>query len=297
MLSHIMEGRPGGRPFGLALVAMLGLICLWLLVRLLATGLGAASDDSAPASVPMTTSLLAPPQESLARWHLFGSAQSAVDKRELAAVAPDSQQELQLVGLFAEVDPDDGVAFIADAAGRQAAYRVGAELPGGSRLRGVFADRVLLDRNGQQESLRLQLPPEGGAPVPGVAAPMARTSPAIPAAPMTSTPNIPGAESVDWAKVQRTTGLDPAELARQIRVLPVIENGAIVGMRISGGTAAPMIAKLGLQPDDIVTSVNGIPVRDVSRAQDVIASVRDADSVRVTVRRNGQEQTLNVDMK
>ena len=81
-------------------------------------------------------------------------------------------------------------------------------------------------------------------------------------------------------------------LARSVRVLPVIENGSIVGMRLGGGAQSPLVARLGLGPDDIVTAVNGISVRDVGRAQQILASVRDADRVSVTVRRNGQEVDL-----
>lgn len=297
MLSRIMEGRPVGRPLALLLVALLGLLCVWLLIRIAATVLGAGSSASSSAAVMPVAGLTAPPQESLARWHVFGSGTPVADPREQAATAPDTDQDLKLVGLFAEDDPATGVAFIADAAGVQAAYRVGAELPGGSRLRGVFSDRVLLDRNGRQESLRIEIEPAAGlagAAHTGTPTPMGT---AIPSGIAPMAPSIPGAANVDWAEVQKRTGMDPAELAKQVRVLPVIENGAVVGMRVSGGTATPMIAKLGLQPDDIVTAVNGISVRDVGRAQEVMASVRDAQSVSVTVRRDGKEQTLNVDLK
>ncbi len=296
MLTRIVEGRQAGRPLALLLVAFLGLVCVWLLIRIAATLLGADSGSSASAIVAPAAGLTAPPAESLARWHIFGSGMAAVDTRQQAATAPDTDQDLKLVGLFADEDPGTGVAFIADAAGVQAAYRVGAALPGGSRLQGVFADRVLLDRNGRQENLRIEIEP-GAAGMSGGTVPVAPMGTAIPASVAPIVPSIPGAANVDWAEVQKRTGMDPAELAQQVRVLPVIENGSVVGMRISGGTAAPMIAKLGLRPDDIVTAVNGVSVRDVSRAQDIMASVRDARSVSVTVRRDGNEQTLNVDLK
>ncbi|MDZ3824179.1 MAG: PDZ domain-containing protein, partial [Pseudoxanthomonas sp.] len=102
---------------------------------------------------------------------------------------------------------------------------------------------------------------------------------------------------VDWQAVQRQIAVDPAELARQVQVLPVFENGRIAGVRLSGGAAAPLVERLGLRPDDIVTAVNGIDVRDPARAQEILASVRDAGRVSVTLRRDGNTQTLNVDLK
>jgi len=36
-------------------------------------------------------------------------------------------------------------------------------------------------------------------------------------------------------------------------------NGKMTGVRLSGGPEA-LVAKLGLKPDDVVTSVNGMPL-------------------------------------
>lgn len=294
MLNRIIQGPQGERSPVLVVVIALAALCLWLAVRLVATLVdrGAASD---PATQPaVDVALLAAPQESLAGWHLFGSALGERDPRQQAAQAPETDQALVLVGVLALADPATGIAMIADDSGQERAYRVGQSLPGGSALRGVFASHVLLDRGGREESLRLRQPEPpaaaGAAPAPGSApAPMAMIAPGGPV--------IANAGTVDWADVRNQLETDPEQLARQVRVLPVIEGGAVVGMRLSGGAAAPLIARAGLRPDDVVTAVNGISVRDVGRAQQILASVRNAERVSVTVRRDGQEQTLNVDLR
>ncbi|MBX3724825.1 MAG: type II secretion system protein GspC [Xanthomonadales bacterium] len=294
------DGGPH-RPWpALLAVALLAIACLWLTIRLLATALsGPGAGDGSHALAPVAGPGSAAAAETLSGWHLFGSAFGGGDPSSRAAQAPETEQALVLVGVLAEGDPGAGVALVADAAGGQAYYRVGAELPGGSRLRAVLPDRVLLERNGVEESLSL-LRPQGAAP--GLPA-AARTGeqaaldrmPAllgvVPQAGMAA-----GGE-VDWQAVQRQIAVDPAELARQVQVLPVIENGQIAGVRLSGGAAAPLVQRLGLQPDDIVTAVNGIDVRDPARAQEILASVRDAGRVSVTLRRDGRSQTLNVDLK
>ena len=294
MFNRIIQGPQGERGPVLVVVVVLAALCLWLAIRLLATLLdhGSAAD---PADLPAADpALLAPAQESLAGWHLFGSAVGANDPRQPAAQAPETDQALVLVGVLALDDPGTGIAMIADDSGDQRPYRVGQALPGGSALRGVFADRVLLDRGGREETLRLRQPEtpaaDGGAAAPGApAAPMAMIAPGGPV--------IASAASVDWNDVRKQLETDPEQLARQVRVLPVIEGGTVVGMRLSGGAAAPLIARAGLRPDDVVTAVNGISVRDVGRAQQILASVRSADRVSVTVRRDGQEQTMNVDLR
>jgi general secretion pathway protein C len=294
MLNRILQGPQGERGPVLAVVIALALLCLWLAVRLVATVVdrGSATD---PASLPaVDVALLAAPQESLAGWHLFGSALGARDPRQQAAQAPETDQALVLVGVLALADPATGIAMIADDSGQERAYRVGQGLPGGSALRGVFADHVLLDRGGREESLRLRQP-EAPAAASGPAAPASAAAPMAMIAP--GGPVIANAGTVNWADVRNQLETDPEQLARQVRVLPVIEGGSVVGMRLSGGAAAPLIARAGLRPDDVVTAVNGISVRDVGRAQQILASVRDAERVSVTVRRDGQEQTLNVDLR
>lgn len=282
---------------------VLGLLlaaCVWLAVRLLATLLsGAGSDGAAPDDGAAGAGLApAAPLESLSGWHLFGNALVAGDPSLRAASAPQTGEALVLVGVLAGTDPAAGVALVADASGGQRAYRVGAELPGGSRLRAVLPDRILLERNGVEEALAL-LRPQGAAPGPAPAG-------ADPAAGLDRMPALLGVVpqagvaaggEVDWQAVQRQIAVDPAELARQVQVLPVFENGEMAGVRLSGGAAAPLVERLGLRPDDIVTAVNGIDVRDPARAQEILASVRDAGRVSVTLRRDGNTQTLNVDLK
>jgi general secretion pathway protein C len=294
MLNRIIQGPQGERGPVLVVVIALAALCLWLAIRLVATLVNAGTPAD-PADLPaVDVALLATPQETLAGWHLFGSAIGSTDPRAQAAQAPETDQALVLVGVLALADPGAGIAMIADDSGDQRAYRVGQSLPGGSALRGVFADRVLLDRGGREESLRLRQPEtpvvDGAANAAGTAAaPMAMIAP--------SGPVIANAGTVNWDDVRNQLETDPAQLASQVRVLPVIEGGTVVGMRLSGGAAAPLIARAGLRPDDVVTAVNGISVRDVGRAQQILASVRNADSVSVTVRRAGQEQTINVDLR
>lgn len=302
MFSRTMEASRDSRALALLTVALLALVCLWLLVRLAATLLDRGATTSPGGLRPVPADILAAPAESLAGWHLFGNAAPVADPRRPAGNAPETDQPLSLVGVLAEQDPALGVAFIADAGGSQSAYRVGAELPGGSRLRAVHGDHVVLDRGGSTESLSLARRDGAGSAVAAGAGPAASATASDPAAVIAPSiapivPEIAGSGSVDWAEVQRQIEVDPAELARQVRVMPVMEGGAVIGMRLSGGSAAPLIARAGLQPDDIVTAVNGISVRDVGRAQQILASVREADRVSITVRRDGREQTLNVDLK
>lgn len=284
--AHSMELPRWAPPL---VVALAGALCLWLALRLLMTLLAAGD---APVASGGATPMLDPssvPAPTLAQWHLFGSALPSQDARS-AASAPETTLDLRLTGILADADPVAGIALIADGGGQQAAYKAGDVLPGGARLKGVYVDHVLLVSNGRDETLRLprELANEGPARTAGTAA----APGGLPVAPV----NVAGLETVDWQAVQRQAQGDPAALARHINILPVIENGAVVGMRL-GGAQSAMLSRIGLRPDDVVTAVNGISVKDVGRARQVIEAVRDADRVSVTVRRNGREETLDVSLR
>jgi len=268
-----------------------GVLCLWLALRLLMTLLAAGDPPALAGRVPLPPDLAANrATPSLAQWHLFGNVLPGRDLRARVD-APETALDLRLAGVLAEADPAAGVAIIADGSGNQSAYRAGDVLPGGARLKGVYGDHVLLVSNGRDEVLRL--PRELANEAPARPAASSSASPGgLPLAPV----NVAGLESVDWQAVQRQAQADPMAVARHINVLPVIENGSIVGVRLSGAQSQ-LLQRVGLHPDDVVTAVNGISVKDVGRARQVIEAVRDADRVSVTVRRNGREETLDVSLR
>ncbi len=282
------------------LVTSAAAICVWLSIRLLSGLIDhlLTGPDASPTGAAATASWTQAQPESLARWHLFGSAFSAADLRS-PVDAPETSLELTLVGTLADSDPAAGVAIIAAADGRQSAYRSGANLPGGARLRSIHSNHVVLVLNGRDEVLRLprELAQSPAIPAAGATAPGSGHAPArsggTPIAPVA----VAGLETVDWTSVQQQMRIDPAELARQVRILPVFEGGQMVGVRLSGGANTPLLAKLGLRPDDVIVAVNGVSVLDTGRAHQVITAVASAERATVTIRRDGREETLNVSLQ
>lgn len=284
-----------------ALAALLLLVVakfLWLLA-------GAGTPD-----VALRTAAVAPapvaPAESLARWHLFGNPAPLPDPRGVAGSAPDTTLQLTLRGIFSQSDPQAGRAIIVDANGREASYAVGAEIPGGATLHSVHQDRVTLSRGGALETLRLPRPEDRAPGTPATAAasaPQPRGTPApanqqaqqAPAPFATAPVVLPN--TIDWNAATAKLGVDTEQLARQVQVLPVIENGSFVGVRLSGGQSNVALAKLGLKPDDVVTQVNGIPLDNISRAQAVADSLANASSIAVTVRRGGELEEISVNLQ
>lgn len=257
----------------------------------------------APAAIEAPIASTAQPAQSIAAWHLFGTAQGTVDLAALAQQAPATALNLLLRGTLNEHAPEGGIAIIAEGTEPDQAYRVGDTLPGGARLDGIYAGRVLLSRNGTNESLSL---PGDSATQAGATAtrPGQRQTPpapgrrnALPGAPAAAVPFINpgiavGTPSLD--SIRAATGVDAAELAKDVQILPVLENGRMAGVRLAAGRNSDLLSRAGLRPTDIVTAVNGIPLDGPERGAQLLGNLKNSRSAQVTVRRDGKEIQLTI---
>ena len=281
--------------------ALLAVIILWMLVRTLWM---LVPGDDGLSSGPLRSEAVisATPGVSVSKWHLFGNAPQ---QQAILRNAPETTLSLSLRGTLADANPRSGIAVIADAQSIERAWRVGEEIAVGVTLDEVYADRVVLKHDGAQEILALARDEttERVAPIPSDqrggkslrnTAPGAATSPG--ALPTFAPPQLAHG-ALDWQKTMDKIGGSPADLAKNVRIDPVITNGQIAGVRVSAANGdAGMISKLGLQPSDIVTAVNGVPIDSVARGQQIFESLRDANSVRVTVNRGGVPTEITVQL-
>lgn len=213
---------------------------------------------------------------AIANAHLFGVAgpdPTAVS----AANAPQTSMPLVLSGIIAGDDPSTGLAILGESASSAKVYGVGDPVPGGAKLHAVYGDRVLLDRNGQIESLMLPRQYAAGGP----------TS-ALP--PNASTENL----AVD--RVRRVISEQPGAISDVLRPQPVFAQGKQRGYRVYPGRNRQAFVRLGLRPGDLVTSINGTPLDDPARGQEIFSTLGSATEARVTVMRNGRQQDLTLNL-
>ncbi|MGN6520165.1 MAG: type II secretion system protein N [Dokdonella sp.] len=273
--------------------ALLAALAAWLLLRLVWALL--PGDATPHADLPPSGATVATPASaatgSIARWHLFGNT-------PLPASGP-STTSLILRGTLAESDPKAGIAVIADAGKGERSWRVGEEVSPGVRLASVYADRVVVLRDGNEETL--QLPRDSNlAPVAAPAGAPARAG-AARASPSTSPAANAAARDVRGAKnlqdeVERLRR-NPTEFMKRVQVVPVLADGRLAGMRVSTGTDAALLNQLGFEQGDVVTSVNGTPVDSVERGQEILSTLGSATSVRVTVLRAGKPTEITVGLR
>jgi general secretion pathway protein C len=284
------------------LFALCAVLLLWLLARtfwLLIPG----EDGLGSATMREATVTTAAPGVSISKWHLFGNG---AQQQALQRNAPTTTLSLSLRGTLADADPRSGLAVIADAQGVERAWRVGEEISAGVTLDEVYADRVVLVHDGAREVLALARDEsaERVAPIPADqrgGRPLRNTAPG-PAGNIGSLGTFVAPQlahgALDWQKTMEKIGGSPADLASNVRIDPVMNNGQIAGVRVSAANGdSALMAKLGLRPSDIVTAVNGVPVDSVARGQQILDSLRNANSVRVTVTRGGVPTDITVQLQ
>lgn len=203
---------------------------------------------------------------------LFGAAAPVA-----GAAAPRTNVPLVLAGTLAGSEPDRGLAIVGENAQSARVYAVGATLPGGVKLHAVYADRVILDRNGALETLPL---PRQIAPGTGFAG--ARRAPA------------PTAEPALAESVQKLIAAGPEVVGEMVRPMPDFANGQLRGFRLYPGRDRQKFAKLGLQAGDLVTQVNGVPLTDPQRGLEILRGLGAAGQANVTVERGGSVQQITV---
>jgi len=243
------------------------------LASLLWRALGSTNGEAVPPAA--VDGAAAPPVdlESIVNAHLFGVAGMSGDPN----AAPATSANLALAGTLAGVNPEQGWAIIGASGQAARVYATGAALPGGTKLVAVYQDRVILDRNGTRESLAL--PRLSGL---AVAAPVAYQPASAPAGSLVDS-------------VRELMSQDQTAVNDLLRPQPVFAGGQLHGYRVYPGRNRGQFAKLGLQPGDLVTAVNGAPLDDPTRGLETLRGIGLGAPVALTIERNGQQQQLTVD--
>jgi general secretion pathway protein C len=272
--------RPGLPAAGGELAARAPQLAVWVLAAALGiqaavivTHLAGSGTGLPPRSAAVAANPAHPPLDlaALGNGHLFGVAPPPAPLDD--ANAPQTNMPLILTGIFAASDPKNGLAIIGTTANNAKVYPVGERVPGNAVVHAVYIDRVLLERNGAIEALLLprKFSGTGAAPV-------------LPAGP----------SALD--RVQRVISNEPGLISDVLRPQPVFADGKLHGYRVYPGQNTRAFASLGLRNGDLVLAVNGTPLDDPARGNDIFSTLGNSDQARVTVIRNGQQQDITLNM-
>jgi len=207
--------------------------------------------------------------------HLFGAAPVEAPRQD-AANAPQTSMPLILTGIIAGDTPENGLAILGENPTSVKVYVVGDPVPGGAKLHSVYSDRVVIDRNGTLESLLLPR--------------QQQTAAAPPSANALQT-QVPVMD-----RMRKLIDEQPGLMADIMRPQPVFNQGKQRGYRIYPGRNRQAFMRLGLRPGDLVTAINGTPLDDPARGQEIFRTLGSSSEAHVTVMRSGQQQDLTLNI-
>ncbi|ULQ46788.1 type II secretion system protein GspC [Flagellatimonas centrodinii] len=218
---------------------------------------------------------------ALANAQLFGAASVEAPSDAALADAPDTNLNLTLLGIFAGDDDADSRALIGTGNGEEQPFSIGDDVVRGATLKAIFADRVVLSRNGRNETLRLDKD-----------APNRAVSSSAPAS--TALPDRVALPQL--ASVREQILQDPTQAANYLRVQPAASGGTMRGYRIYPGRDRSLFNAAGLRPGDLVTGINGTELNDATRALQMLTELSTASQVSLTIERGGNAQTVNISL-
>ncbi|MCR9193673.1 MAG: PDZ domain-containing protein [Hyphomonas sp.] len=199
---------------------------------------------------------------------------------------PETSLNLQLDGLRMSTEGlGAGNAIIRTPDGRGSNFRVGDQILPGVTLERILSDRVIINRDGADETLML-----GGRGV-GLSV-ISDDSQVVTDNGIAETERDTGAESRETGVITgRLAG--PDQLFGAINAGPVMTNGSLSGYRLNPIGNADTMRQAGLEPGDVLLQINGTSVVNLDMT-DVIDRISAMQTAVLEVNRNGSQRTVRL---
>lgn len=229
--------------------------------------------------------------------NLFGAlASSNVSAKGADEKLPETTLELELLGCVAAYDPQLSFAIIRDKKGRnENTYGIGDVIVGDAKVEEVRESEVVISRGGRREVLAMTFTEE--TPLKGPSFPpadaMRATLPPGPSASDTAIRVVnENLRYVNKAKLLEEAGSNIGQLISQFKTSPNTVDGKPAGVRLDQLGSGGLVDQSGLQPGDIVKSVNGIRVNSTDDLLSQGDRLQNSPEIRVVVERDGRHRTL-----
>ncbi|NIY93573.1 type II secretion system protein GspC [Vibrio diazotrophicus] len=217
---------------------------------------------------------------------LYSESTPVVDTPQVVD-APKTRLNLVLVGVVASSEVNKNLAVIANR-GAQSTYGINEVIEGTrAKLKAVFADRVIIDNSGRDETLMLD----------GIDY-AARNGIST-----DDQPRSQRAVASDTRKneakldaIREAILKNPQEIFQYVRLSQVKEDDSIVGYRVSPGRDTALFESVGLKDGDIAIEFNGFDLTQPNVMNDLASAVSEMTEINLSVLRDGQQHDIYIQL-
>jgi len=235
--------------------------------------------------------------QNLLRYPLIRSASIPTSQGSASIDAPKTSLKLKLVGLMYSIDKSQARAIIESPEDGARSFATRERVADNAEIYSIEPDRVILMHAGKQEALMLdpeQKPSNNQKDT--VNQPLNdpdknRGSTESPNMNQVTTESQPvSREHLANAPKHMT------ELMRDFSATPVMEEGELLGFRLKAVRNPEIIKGWGIDPNDVITAVNGIPLNAPGRVMVLYDKLKKQREFEITLNNGGNSRTITVDL-
>ncbi len=255
------------------LVAVIVARLVWLIVAPQAS-VSVLEQRPLPSPIMLTVQAVSADRSALIRRNPFASGTVS----EIPD-APETQLNLHLAGVFMSTDSFGGTAQITTPDNQTSRFTIDSEILPGVSLQRVLSDRVILQRNGESETLMLG-GRTGGLSVIGDGS-------------LASTPALSQPSSATSSSEIDGQIADPDVLLQVVQPSPVERNGRLYGYVLSSRGSANEMVAAGLAPGDVLLEINGTSVSELD-VNELANEIGNNNVAILRIERDGNLQTVRL---
>lgn len=245
--------------------------------------------------------------------HVTGSLKPAVtsDDSAVASSQVDTSDPwnapacdgVKVLVIAASADPEWSFAALSGSGEPKSVLRRRGGEMGGKKIEFVGWDRVWFQSGGSLCQALLFKAGDAPAPKPAETPAPAPTPQVKGGAPALAADLAKGIQKVSATEFNIDRGVvdkileNQSELMRQARIVPEMENGKTVGIRLFGVRPDTLLGVLGMENGDRLQTINGFDMASPEKALEAYARLRTADKLTVQVNRRGQNMNLDYNIK
>ena len=220
---------------------------------------------------------------------LFGEPPATVDDKVIQQDVQRSRLKISVLGLVSGSD-ESGVAILRHG-NKTKVYSVGEkiEVAGSVTLLAVMPDHIIIENNRRQEKIELEKRQLSAGITAAAAANAASGSDDV------ISLDRPDIKALIGDDPRETVQNSPLKLVRFFSASPVTENGQIKGYALSPGRDPRLFELLGIEPGDVVLSVNGQSLTDLP-ATELMKLMESTQSFELLVQRNDSILSKRLDL-